>query len=176
MPFVYRLTTAHTLSPQHLRHALQLIIRRHQALRTSILLDTENDLFVQHIMSEEHDQNNTFSFVESTYETDEQLKDILHDEQTNCHHFDLSRGVVFRFHIVYHRQKPSSDILSMNDVLIFNFHHAIFDLASMDIFLDDLNQAYTTGQLADDDRPALRYLDCKYKHSYVVQLVHTYTL
>ncbi|CAF1547888.1 unnamed protein product, partial [Adineta ricciae] len=159
MPFVYRLTTAHTLSPEHLRRALQHIIRRHQALRTSILLDAENDLFIQHIMSEEQGQNNTFSFVESTYETDEQLKNIVHDEQTNCHHFDLSRGVVFRFHIVYHKQKPSSEVLSMNDVLIFNFHHAIFDLASMDIFLDDLNRAYTTGQLANDDRPALRYLD-----------------
>ncbi|CAF4355789.1 unnamed protein product, partial [Adineta steineri] len=38
-------------------------------------------------------------------------------------------------------------------------HHALFDFPSMNIFLHDLNQAYTTGQLLYDDNTNLRYLD-----------------
>ena len=33
------------------------------------------------------------------------------------------------------------------DAIIFNFHHALFDFPSMNVFLHDLDQAYTTGQL-----------------------------
>ena len=62
--------------------------------------------------------------------------------------FDLAQGLVFRCHIVYYKQISSNDLLSDKDVIIFNFHHALFDFPSMDIFLHDLNQAYTTGQLS----------------------------
>ncbi|CAF4058212.1 unnamed protein product, partial [Adineta steineri] len=73
--------------------------------------------------------------------------------------FDLAQGLVFRCHIIYYKQISSHHLLSHKDVLIFNFHHALFDFPSMKIFLHDLNQAYTTGQLLYDDNTNLRYLD-----------------
>ncbi|CAF1557977.1 unnamed protein product [Adineta steineri] len=162
MPFVYRLHSHHTLSVQHLRHALQLIVTKHQSLRTSLTFDTESNRLIQHIIDMNDNNRQLITFIESTYETDEQLNEILHDERRNPHLFDLAQGLVFRCHVIYHEQISSNHILSDKDVLIFNFHHALFDFPSMNIFLHDLNQAYTTGQLLYDDNTTLRYLDCKY--------------
>ena len=86
----------------------------------------------------------------------------MYDEQTNSQHFDLVQGLVFRCHLVYYKQISSDHLLSDKDLLIFNFHHALFDVSSMDVFLHDLNQIYTTNQLPTDDYTNLRYLDCKY--------------
>ncbi|CAF1082353.1 unnamed protein product [Adineta steineri] len=94
-----------------------------------------------------------------TYETQEQLNEILHDERRNPHLFDLAQGLVFRCHLVYYKQISSNHLLSHKDLLLFNFHHAQFDFPSMTIFLHDLNQAYTTDQLLYDDNTNLRYLD-----------------
>ena len=119
-----------------------------------------------------NDNNTTFTFIESIFETDEQLTNIMHDERGNSQHFDLAHGLVFRCHIVYYKQISSNDLLSDKDVLIFNFHHALFDFPSMNIFLDDLNQAYTTGQLPINDNTTLRYLDCKYKYFSFITYYH----
>jgi NRPS condensation-like uncharacterized protein len=164
MPFLYRLRPNHTLSIQQLSHALQLTVNKHQSLRTSLVFDTNQNLLIQRIINQEDIKDNLFSIIESTYETDEQLNNIIQDEQTNSQHFDLSCGFVFRCHIVYSTQISSNNLLFNRDVLFFNFHHALFDLLSMNIFLDDLNQAYTTGQLPTNDNTSLRYLDCKYKY------------
>ena len=161
MPFIYRLYPNHTLSTKQLSHALQLIISKHQSLRTTLLFDTDKNLLMQRIIDS---NNKLFTFIESVFETDEQLTNIMHDERGNSHHFDLAHGLVFRCHIVYYKQIPSNNLLSNKDVLIFNFHHALFDFPSMNIFLDDLNQAYTTGQLPITDNTTLRYLDCKYTY------------
>ncbi|CAF4020016.1 unnamed protein product, partial [Adineta steineri] len=104
-------------------------------------------------------QNTLFSFIESTYTTHEQLNHILHEEKYNPHLLNLAQGLVFRCHLVYYKQVSSSDHLSDKDVLIFNFHHALFDFPSMEMFLHDLNQAYTTSHLLYDDNTFLRYLD-----------------
>ncbi|CAF1190370.1 unnamed protein product [Adineta steineri] len=103
--------------------------------------------------------NNMLSIIETIYETEEQLNEILHDEKRNPHLFDLAQGLVFRCHIIYYKQIFSNHLLSDKDVLIFNFHHALFDFPSMKVFHHDLNQAYTTGQLLYDDNTNLRYLD-----------------
>ncbi|CAF1553562.1 unnamed protein product, partial [Adineta steineri] len=100
-----------------------------------------------------------FSIIETTYETDEQLNEILHDEKRNSHLFNLAQGLVFRCHLIYYKQISSNHLLSHKDLLIFNFHHALFDFPSMQVFHHDLNQAYTTGQLLYDDNSDLRYLD-----------------
>ncbi|CAF4271067.1 unnamed protein product, partial [Adineta steineri] len=93
------------------------------------------------------------------FETDKQLNNIVYDEQQNTQHFDISQGLVFRCHLVYYKEISANDLLSDKDVIIFNFHHALFDFSSMNIFLHDLNQAYTTGQLLYDGNTHLRYLD-----------------
>jgi len=164
MPFLYRLSLNHILSIKQLRHALQLIIIKHQLFRTSLVFDTDRNQLMQIILNPEDDKDRLFPIIESIYETDEQLNNIMHDEQYNPELFDLAQGYVFRCHIVYHKQITSNNLLSDKDVLIFNFHNALFDLPSMDVFLNDLNQAYTLGQLSNSDNNALRYLDCKYEY------------
>ena len=86
----------------------------------------------------------------------------MYDERNNSQLFDIAQGHVCRCHLIYYKQISSNDLLCDQDMVIFNFHHLIFDYPSMDIFLDDLNYAYTTGQLFTNDETDLRYLDCKY--------------
>ncbi|CAF1052190.1 unnamed protein product, partial [Adineta steineri] len=161
MPFVYRLQPGHTLSVKQLRHALHLTVNKHPSLHTSLYFDFEKNLLMQRVITHEHKHNNDniFSIIETTYETDEELNEILHDEKRNPHLFDLAQGLVFRCHIIYHKQISSNHLASDKDLLIFNFHHALFDFPSMNIFLRDLNQAYTTDQIITDDNTNLRYLD-----------------
>jgi NRPS condensation-like uncharacterized protein len=163
MPFLYRLHLDHTLSTTQLRHALQLIVTKHESLRTSLIFDKEKNLLMQQITDSNDNNNKTFEFVESTFETDEQLNNIMHNEQRNSQLFDLAQGLVFRCHLVYYKEISSNNLLCDKDALIFNFHHASFDFPSMDIFLHDLGQAYSAGQLTTDDDTCLRYLDCKYE-------------
>jgi hypothetical protein len=173
MPFLYRLSPYHTLSIQHLRHALQLIINKHQALRTSLIFNAKNNLLMQRI--NHPNDNNThqlFTFIESTFETDQQLNNIMQDEQNNSQHFDLTQGLVFRCHIAYYKQISTNHLLSHQDAIIFNFHDALFDFPSMDVFINDLSQAYETGQLIFDKDTIVRYLDCKYKYlTYIIPII-----
>ncbi|CAF4028553.1 unnamed protein product, partial [Adineta steineri] len=159
MPFVYCLQPGNTLSIKQLRHALHLTVNKHPSLHTSLHFDIEKNLLMQRVLTHEDKNNNIFSIIETTYETDKQLNEILHDEKRNPHLFDLAHGLVFRCHIIYHKQISSDHLLSHKDLLIFNFHHALFDFPSMNIFLHDLNQAYTTGQLLYVDNTLLRYID-----------------
>jgi NRPS condensation-like uncharacterized protein len=165
MPFFYRPSSNHSLSIKQLHHALQLIVTKHESLRTSLIFDTEKNLLKQKIINFNDINNKLFTFIESTFETDEEFNDIMYEETRNSQHFDLAQGLVFRCHIVYYKQISSNDRLSDKDRIIFNFHHALFDFPSMNIFLDDLNQAYTTGQLFFCDNTSLSYIDCKYKYS-----------
>ncbi|CAF1442458.1 unnamed protein product [Adineta steineri] len=161
MPFVYRLQPGHTLSIKQLHQALHLTVNKHPSLHTSLHFDIQKNLLMQRVIAHEqkNNNNNLFSINETIYETDEQLNEILHDEERNPHLFDLAHGLVFRCHLAYYKQISSNHLLSHNDLLIFNFHHALFDFPSMEVFLNDLNQAYKTGQLLYDDDTNLRYLD-----------------
>jgi hypothetical protein len=118
---------------------------------------------MQRIIGLNESNKQLFTFIESTYETDEQLSDIMHNEKRNSQLFDLAQGLVFRCHLVYYREISSNDLLCDKDTIICNFHHALFDYPSMNIFLADLDQAYTTGQLSTNDDTALHYIDCKYE-------------
>ena len=174
MPFVYRLCSGDVLSSTRLHQALHKVIIKHQSLRTSIIFDTETNMLMQRIIDWNDNLNSDlFTFTESIYETDEQLNNIMYDEQTNSQHFDLAHGQVFRCYILYYKQIPSDHLVSDRDIIIFNFHHALFDLSSMDIFLHDLNQAYTTSQLPTDDSGHLRYLDCKYFYIIHITCFHS---
>ncbi|CAF1537139.1 unnamed protein product, partial [Adineta steineri] len=157
--FVYRLHLGYTLSIKQLYRALQLVVKKHESLRTSLIFHKEKNLLKQQIIDLNDSNNALFSLIESMFETDEQINKILYDEQQNTQHFDISQGLVFRCHLVYYKEISANDLLSDKDVIIFNFHHALFDFSSMNIFLHDLNQAYTTGQLLYDDNTHLRYLD-----------------
>ncbi|CAF1433641.1 unnamed protein product [Adineta steineri] len=160
MVFYYRLSTDHTLSVQQLRYALHLVVDKHQSLRTSFIFDTTKSILTQRIIDQQNHKNKRFSIVESIYETDEQLDEIIHSETHNPRVFDIAQGLVFRCHLVRYKQVSTNDLISNNDIIIFNFHHASFDYPSMKIFLHDLHQAYTTSQLFNDESTnGLRYLD-----------------
>ncbi len=164
LPFIYRLSSDHTLSITKLSQALQLLVLKHLSLRTSLVFHQEKNILLQQIIDVTNSNQRLFTFIESTFETDEQLENIIQDEKRNSQHFNLFHGLVFRCHIVYYQQISPDHLLSNQDVLIFNFHHALFDFPSMNLFLHDLNQIYTTGQPStNDDDFTLRYLDCKYK-------------
>ena len=162
MPFLYRLHSKHTLSVKQLHRALQLIVTKHQSLRTSLLFDKEKNLLMQRIACDKGNNDNMFQIVESAYERHEQLNNIMHEEKRNPQLFNLAYGLVFRCHIVYYNQISSGDLFCDKDILIFNFHHALFDFPSMQLFVHDLNEAYTTDQLPANDNTTLRYLDCNY--------------
>ena len=100
-----------------------------------------------------------FTFIESTYETHKQLTEIMYNEKRDSQLFNLAQGLVFRCHIVHYKRMSSDDLLCDQDAIVFNFHHTLFDYPSMDVFLHDLDQAYTTGQLTTDNGSSLRYLD-----------------
>jgi hypothetical protein len=162
MPFLYRLSASGTLLITQLRQALQLVIMKHQSLRTALVFDADNDVLLQRIIDLSDDNNKLYTFDESTFETDKELESIMYDEQGNPNHFDIAQGLVFRCHLIYHKQNFHNDLLCEGDVLIFNFHYALFDFLSLEIFLHDLEQAYMMGQLSEDDGRTLRYLDCKF--------------
>ncbi len=161
MPFLYRISSEDTLSIKQFRHALQLIVTKHLSLRTSLIFDTESNKLMQRIIELNDKETQPFTLMESIFDTDEQLIHIMHDEKRNSQLFNLAQGLVFRCHLVHYKQISSNDLLTAKDAIIFNFHHALFDFPSMDVFLHDLDQAYTTSQLTSDDTPVPHYLDCK---------------
>ena len=163
MPFLYRLQSQQSLSIKQLQYALQLIVTKHLSIRTALIFNKQNNQLIQHVVDFDSSAKQCFTFIQSIFETDDQLIQLMHDEKRNSHLFDLAEGLVFRCHIVHYQRISSTDTISDKDVIIFNFHHALFDYPSMGIFLNDLNQAYTTGQLLSHDATALRYLDCKFQ-------------
>jgi hypothetical protein len=109
-----------------------------------------------------------FTFIESTFETDKQLIDVMHNEKSNSQLFNLAEGLVFRCHLVHNKQTSCKNLLTDDDVIIFNFHHALFDFPSMNVFLRDLDHVYKTGQLLRKEDNALRYLDCKCEYFFLI--------
>jgi hypothetical protein len=147
---------------KQLRRALQLIVTKHPSLRTSLIFDTENNQLTQRIIDSNDDDEQLFTLIESIFEDDEQLNEIILNEKHNSQLFNVTQGLAFRCHIVHNNQISSNDLLTDKDVIIFNFHHALFDFPSMNIFLRDLDQIYSTGRLLTNDDSAVRYLDCKF--------------
>ncbi|CAF0886735.1 unnamed protein product [Adineta steineri] len=86
MPFLHRLSSAGTLSISKLRQALQHVLIKHSALRTSLYFDTNKNILI-------------------TFETDENFNIIMHNERGNPNNFNLLIGIIcekdaliFHFH------------------------------------------------------------------------------
>jgi hypothetical protein len=119
---------------------------------------------MQRIIDSNHDGEQLFTFIPSTFHTDHQLNDIIHNEKHDSQFFNLAQGLVFRCHLVHHKQISPNDLLTDKDVIIFNFHQVSFDFPSMNIFLLDLDEAYSTGQLPTANNTTVRYVDCEYQY------------
>lgn len=161
MPFLYHILSSNSFSIPQLLHALQCVIIKHQSLRTSLHFDMDQNMLMQTIIDPK-DDHFLFTYTESVFNSEQELDSIMHDERSNANHFNLTQGLAFRCHLLHRNQRSHDNSLRHGDAIILNFHHALFDFASMDIFLSDLNQAYKFGSLSDDQNTCLRYLDCKY--------------
>ncbi|CAF4091189.1 unnamed protein product, partial [Adineta steineri] len=84
IPFIYRLSDNGALSVTRLYQALSKIILKHQSLRTSLIFNTETNTLMQRIIDFNDNNDQTlFTFIESIYETEEQVQQIMHDEKSN---------------------------------------------------------------------------------------------
>jgi non-ribosomal peptide synthetase component F len=146
MIYVFRVSS--NLVVSRLRSSLELVIEKHSSLRSSLNM-SHNEL-IQCIRP----LNSIDEFlIESWIRNDDDLLKIIDDEETNRFHLDVSKGRVFRCHVIHY-----SDLQS-NDILIFKFHHLIFDGTSETLFFNDLNEAYMTGKLTIIPNITLSYLD-----------------
>ncbi|CAF4249332.1 unnamed protein product, partial [Rotaria sp. Silwood2] len=159
MPFIYRISSGGMLSIPILRQALHVVVMKYESLRTSLIFDTEKDMLMQQIHESCDDNNQLFTFLESYFETEEELNNIIYDERSCPTYFDLSCGLVFRCHVVHKRKFVPNDQLHEGDAIIFNFHHAVFDVPSMNIFLNNLSKSYLNEEPLSDDSNCLRYID-----------------
>ncbi|CAF2829462.1 unnamed protein product [Rotaria sp. Silwood2] len=160
LPFLCQIRPGGTISISQLRRALQIVIKKHESLRTSLIFDTKTNMLMQRIIGLNDDSKEIFIFKESTIKTDEELHVLMHDERKNPNHFDLTQGLVVRCRVVHIKSDSQSDSISEGDAIIFNFHHTVFDFPSFDVFHQDLNEAYMTDQLIYDANSVLRYIDC----------------
>jgi amino acid adenylation domain-containing protein len=118
-----------TLQTDVLIKAIEVIVKRHEILRTSFSL-VDNEL--KQIISD----NVIIDFKESVYQDTNDLDDIfskaLHEENTVS--FSLSEQPLFRVkHILFENH---------SSILIYTFHHIISDGTSLNVFYDELLTVY----------------------------------
>lgn len=152
---IYNLTSTTSLHVDRLRQALALIITKHSILHTALIYD--QDTLIQKILPVSSDH---YDLKVTRVTSDDQLKQILLDEETNRSLFDLERGQVFRCHVLCRSSHSGDhDNLKQNDIIIFNFHHIAIDGSSIQVFIDDLRQALISRQLPHDNEERITYLD-----------------
>ncbi|CAF5053932.1 unnamed protein product, partial [Rotaria sp. Silwood1] len=152
------------ISIKRLINALQLIVKKHAVLRTSLNYDEEKQLLKQTI---EPLTTMNYSFRISSISNDEgedeQLMRIFVEEVRSTDCFDLEQGQAFRCHIVRRRKneelRENDDTLVKGDLIVLNTHHAAFDGRSIETLINDLRQSYLFGELEELD---LNYIDYSY--------------
>ena len=145
------------VSLQCLKQALILLINKHMILRTCLTMTSDGTSLKQRVMPYD-DKSNSLVQV-SRINTVDELEDIILNEKMNRNHFDLTTGRVFRCHAIYRSKQGQEDLLVNGDVLLFSFHHMIFDNSSEEIFLNDLKRAYATGMLDTNKKEIPTYID-----------------
>jgi hypothetical protein len=134
-----------------LQSSLQLLLEKHVSLRSSLYMTNDHQSKLTQCILPSDSLDGIV--VESWIKSDNDLFEIIADEETNRFHFDVSEGRVFRCHVVRYSDHNS------DDVLIFKFHHSVFDGTSETLFFNDLHEAYMTGQLAIGSDETFTYLD-----------------
>ncbi|CAF4089118.1 unnamed protein product, partial [Rotaria sp. Silwood2] len=134
-----------------LRSSLQLLVEKHASLRTCLQISDDN-------LSELRQRtlpSSSFQvpLVESWIDSDNDLYNIIADDETNRSYFNLTQDHVFRCRVIRYREGNN------DSVIVFNFHHSAFDGTSEVLFLDDLCEVYSTGELTDFTNEAPSYLD-----------------
>ena len=132
-----------------LRSSLKLVLEKHNSLRSSLNISNDDQL-IENILP----LNSIEEFlIESWINTTDDLFKLINDEETNQFHLDITKGRVFRCHLIHYSDRRS------NDILLFKFDHLVFDGTSERLFFKDLNEAYLTGNLEIVQNGGLSYLD-----------------
>ncbi|CAF4106619.1 unnamed protein product, partial [Rotaria sordida] len=175
IPLLYRVSSVNShISITRLHHALQFVIMKHSILRTALHIDS-NGIIMQYCLNMNIDNNNIkpygFSIINLHDEKNRNIDRTITEIINNSDLFDLTKGCVIHCHILrqYHPDDNLSfkndDLLTKDDLILFNIHHSAFDGASTSIFLRDFSLAYATGCSLPSDDDALQYIDYSiYEH------------
>jgi amino acid adenylation domain-containing protein len=132
----YRLTLRGPLDIDVLRAAFQIIVNRHETLRTTFRFQ----------------DGGLFQVIQHHHELELPVVGELLTEEEARRTFDLARGPLFRAWLVR--------VAELEHHLVLVFHHLIFDLWSMGVFVEELTAAYSA--LAAGCRPSLPALPVQY--------------
>ncbi len=163
IPLYYRISSStNHVSITRLHHAFQAVITRHKSLRTALYLDTNGNI-IQRCLDSVVINNNEKVYGFSVINIPDDDDDFYIDKTINgiLNHsdvFDLSKGRVIDCHILHHCH-PNDDLLSKNDLVLFNIHHSAFDGGSISTFLRDLSLAYETNCSLPVNDNTLQYID-----------------
>ncbi|CAF3859706.1 unnamed protein product [Rotaria magnacalcarata] len=144
--FIYKLKG--TLCVDRLRLALNHVIFKQTALRTSLCFNEETGELRQKIM--DFNDGDCYDFAETSVNTKEELGALFANEKKNKNLLDQSAGRVFRCFIIHYDN---------NDTFVcFNFHYVSADGESHIIFAKELQKAYAR-PFEDLDPLNISYLD-----------------
>ncbi|CAF4204968.1 unnamed protein product, partial [Adineta steineri] len=166
IPLIYRVKStcnSEQITIDRLRRGIDALIAKHAILRTSMCWDTNTGILVQHI--QQLNSRAQYDFLISHVENDEQMTAICNKELTFSKLFDLTRGIIFRCHIIIMdnyscpSRKNEQAFLQFGDILIFNVHHIAFDGASRRIFFRDLQHTLENDAALLINDSTLQYID-----------------
>ncbi|CAF4170366.1 unnamed protein product, partial [Adineta steineri] len=174
IPLLYRISSMNDhVSITRLYHAFQTVIINHNILRTALYIDTNGNI-IQHCLDanmilNDDMKSNGLTIVNLHNDDRRHMNEIITEILNQSDLFDLSKGRVIRCHILRHcnqsqdsNSHENDDLLTENDHILINIHHAMFDGASMSIFLRDLSLAYeaNNSQISSSmDENAFYYID-----------------
>jgi hypothetical protein len=166
IPSIYGISSLDKpVSITRIRRALRAVVAKHSILRTALYLDVDGRL-VQHRMNidETFDEQEHFGFTVLEVSDDTTIETKLEEICYNYETFNLAKGRVTDFHILrdqycYHSSSQNDDLLTDDDLIIFNFHHSVFDGSSLSIFFRDFCVAYETDCSLPVDDNAFQYID-----------------
>ncbi|CAF4132242.1 unnamed protein product, partial [Adineta steineri] len=158
--FVALRVTEGVLSINRLRQALQLVWRKHEILRTSLVFNNDESALQQYVT----DDRKTITFLhQQTFENGNDLQNIIYRTVISSDLFDLSSGRVFCCQVLQ-QQKTTREVahtgfLEKSDVLVLYLHHAAIDGTSIAILLKDIYNAYSDNMTVSYDEQAMKYID-----------------
>ena len=145
IPIDYRI--AGTLNPGLLQKSINLLIDRHEALRT--IFEDINGVPFQKVLQELKVQ---IEIVDIEKETEEKKPEVIrkHSLEHSKYKFDIEKGPLCHFRLLVTGQQEY--------VFLLNFHHLVSDATSVGIFMEELVAIYQS--FVDQkpvDLPAISY-------------------
>lgn len=166
MVLVYCLSPCSLLQVSRLRRSLQLLTIRHELLGSLINEDGKKNCIMQYFNDScecSIDSKTLFPWIESVYDTDEELNTIIQNERNNLKLFDLTQNIILRCHLVYYQIVREDEVFLESDRLILNFNQTIFDIDAIAFFLQNLTKTYIMDELPMENNSLIQqYLNCKF--------------